>query len=142
MPELQEHQAVLNVTFGGGNGEYPDPVNYDSTDEQILGWAAEAVRTGYIPGVNRNLTADLTGFVVDRFPARDDKPNRLFVRPKTPFGGNTSYISEPATDPGPPIREYKPPVPVQAVTKKEEPPKNIFQKFWDFILDLLMRPKT
>jgi len=81
-----EPNARLNVTFGGQNGDYPDPVNYDSTDGDIKQVATEAIRTGYIPGIAADPTVNLQDFVVDRFPASNDLPPRLMLRPKTPFG--------------------------------------------------------
>jgi hypothetical protein len=85
---MQNYQpdARLNVTFGGQNGDYPDPVSFDATDGDVKQIAAEAVRTGYIPGINADRRADFHDFVVDRFPAAGDLPNRLILRPKTPFG--------------------------------------------------------
>ena len=82
--------AFLNVTFGGMNGDLPDEVAFDSTDAQILGWATEAIRGGDVPGITADPNANLDGFVVERFAATGDKPERLFCRPKTPFGGRAS----------------------------------------------------
>lgn len=79
--------AKLNITWNGQQGDLPDLVSYDSTDTDLKQVAAESVQAGYVPGIDA-ANADFTGFVVDRFPARDDVPfNRLSLRPKTPFGG-------------------------------------------------------
>lgn len=83
-----EPDARLNVTINGENGDYPDPVSYESTDGDVRQIATEAIRTGYIPGIAADPTADLADFVVDRFPATAELPSRLMVRPKTPFGFN------------------------------------------------------
>ena len=80
-------QATLNVTWNGNNGDLPDMVSYDSSDADLKQVASEAIRTGYIPGVDTDPRVDLGDFVVDRFPARGDQPNRIFIRPKVPFGG-------------------------------------------------------
>jgi len=40
------------VTWAGQNGELPDLVDYDSTDEELLTLAAEAVTTGSSPGID------------------------------------------------------------------------------------------
>lgn len=80
--------ARLNITYGGQNGDYPDGVNYDSTDADVKQIATEAIRTGYIPGIPADGNADIQDFVVDRFPATDELPPRLMLRPKTPFGMN------------------------------------------------------
>lgn len=83
---LNENEARLNVTHAGGNGDLVDPVHFDATDGDIRQWATEAVRAGNIPGIPADARADFTDFVIDRFPARDELPNRLILRPKTPFG--------------------------------------------------------
>jgi hypothetical protein len=80
------HQARLNVTIHGQNGDYPDPVAFDSSDAEIKRIAAEAIHTGYIPGIEADRYVRLDDFVVDRFPATAELPPRLMVRPKTPFG--------------------------------------------------------
>lgn len=82
--------AFVNITWNGQNGDLPDEVNFDSTKEQVLGWVTEAVRGGDVPGITADPDANFADFVVDRFPATGDKPDRLMVRPKTPFGGRTS----------------------------------------------------
>ena len=84
--DLRADQAVLNITWSGYNGEMPDPVSYDATDVDLKQMVSEAVRTGYVPGIDADVNVDLTDFVVDRFAAKDDQPNRIFVRPKVPFG--------------------------------------------------------
>jgi hypothetical protein len=84
---LQPHQARLNITWAGGNGDLPDPVAYDSGDGDVKQWAAEAVQQGYIPGIPADPAVNFNDFIVDRFPAGDEvQYNRLFLRPKTPFG--------------------------------------------------------
>lgn len=77
--------AVLNITYQGSNGDLPDPIDYDASDEQIRLWATEAVQAGGIPGLDA-VQADFSDFVVERYPARDGLPARILLRPKTPFG--------------------------------------------------------
>lgn len=86
-PVIEAHQARLNVTWDGKNGDLVDPIDVDATDAQILTWATEAVRGG-IPGIDPDPLADLNrDFVVDRFPPGNGiEFNRVSVRPKTPFG--------------------------------------------------------
>lgn len=85
---MDDQQARVNVTYGGQNGDLPDPVSYTATDGDVKQWVTEAVRTGGIPGIPANPRADFTDFVVDRFPATEARPYAaLYVRPKTPFGG-------------------------------------------------------
>lgn len=78
-------EARLNLTWNGMNGDLPDPVPFDASDEQVKTWATEAIQAG-IPGFTNVEGVDFSEFVVDRFEAADDLPNRLFLRPKTPFG--------------------------------------------------------
>jgi hypothetical protein len=78
--------ARLMVTFAGVQGDYPDPVDFNSTDGDVKQIVTEALRTGYIPGIPTNDEADIQDFVVDRFPATAELPPRLILRPKTPFG--------------------------------------------------------
>lgn len=84
--------AKINITYhprDGGDaqqGEVETLIDYNASTEDILRMATEAI-IGGIPGIDADLTPDLTDYVVDRFPARDDMPvNRLSVRKKTPFG--------------------------------------------------------
>lgn len=79
-------QARINITHGGHNGDLPDPVSYDATDADIKAWVTEAVRGGSVPGIPAAPNANFADFVVDRFPATGDLPNRISIRPKTPFG--------------------------------------------------------
>ena len=78
--------AKLNITFQGQNGALPDPMSYDATDADVRQIGTEAVRAGSVPGIPAFLEADFTDFVVDRFPATGDLPNRLMLRAKVPFG--------------------------------------------------------
>lgn len=85
--EILDHEARVNVTYGGSNGDLPDPVSYDATDGDLKQWVTEAVTTGGVPGVGTHTDADFSDFVVDRFDATADRPfNAIFLRPKTPFG--------------------------------------------------------
>lgn len=86
--------ARLMVTYNGVQGDYPDPVNFDGTDADIKQIATEAINTGYIPGIAADGNANLQDFVVDRFPATDELPPRLMLRPKTPFGPFTEEEKE------------------------------------------------
>lgn len=78
-------EAILNITYDGQQGELGDMVPYDTTDAEIKRIAGEAVANGDVTGITAT-EADFTDFIVDRFPARDGLPNRLSLRPKTPFG--------------------------------------------------------
>jgi hypothetical protein len=78
-------EAILNITVNGEMGNLPDPVNFDATDADIRAWATEAVAAGNVPGIAA-ATVDFSTFVIDRFAEKDGLPNRLMIRPKTPFG--------------------------------------------------------
>lgn len=85
MEPIAADQAILNITYEGEQGELPDPILYDASDADIIRWATEAVRGG-IPGITPQLNADLDGYVVQRFAATGDLPNRVVCRGKTAFG--------------------------------------------------------
>ena len=93
-----EHLAELYIAMNGDPwaditgepaGDFEDAwarADVDDSDAQILTWATEAARGG-MPGLPPDPNADLTDYVVDRFPAGDGiQYNRVVVRPKTPFG--------------------------------------------------------
>ncbi len=86
---MEAHEAVLNVTWAGQNGELPDPVPYDAADGDLKQMAAEAIRGGDIPGIAADPGVNLADFIVDRFGpvAGEIEHHRLILRPKTPFGG-------------------------------------------------------
>jgi hypothetical protein len=84
--DIHPDEARVNVTYGGSNGDLPDPVSFDASDADVKRWVTEAVQTGGVPGIDGDATADFADFVVDRFEARDGLPRRIAVRPKTPFG--------------------------------------------------------
>lgn len=90
---IEPHEARVNVTYKGENFDLPDPVQYQAADGDILGWVSEAIRTGSIPGVTIDPQPNLRDFKVDRFDAprtpATGQPdyNKIFVRPKTAYGG-------------------------------------------------------
>lgn len=85
---LAPHEARVNITWNGQNGDMREPVNYDSSDADLRTWITEAVRGGSVPNLDASPSADFTDFVIDRFPATEARPyNLIQIRPKTPFGG-------------------------------------------------------
>jgi hypothetical protein len=84
---MEAHEALLNVTWQGQNGELAEPVPWDAADGDVKQMAAESIRAGNIAGIDADAAVNLQDFVVRRFDAKDDLPNRLVIRPKTPFGG-------------------------------------------------------
>ena len=84
---MDETQARVNITYMGENGDLPDPVFFDSTDNDIRAMVTEAVASGSVPGIPANANPDFGDFVVDRFSANEQREfNLIQVRPKTPFG--------------------------------------------------------
>lgn len=84
---IPDGMARLNITWGGSNGDLPDPVDYNATEGDLKQIATESVHSGYIPGIPADANADFADFVVDRFQSTNDVPYaRVFLRPKTPFG--------------------------------------------------------
>ena len=84
---MDQDMARMNVTYSGQNGDLNEQVAYDTPDNLLLQMAKEAIQGGSIPGIVADADADLDGFVVQRFPATGVLPNRVVLRPKTPFGG-------------------------------------------------------
>ena len=86
--QLMDRHAKVNITYAGSNGDLPDPVHFDSSDEDIKRWVTEAVRGGGVPGIAADPNADFSEFVVDRFTPNETRQHHLLqLRPKTPFGG-------------------------------------------------------
>ena len=79
--------ALLNITVNGQNGSLKDSVSFDAPDADLKAWATETIRNGGVPGIEADPNVDFHDFVVDRFAEKDGLPARLFLRPKTPFGG-------------------------------------------------------
>lgn len=85
--DIQVNEARVNITWAGQNGDLTTPAPLDASDEQLRGWAKEAVRAGSIQGIPADPNADFSNFVVDRFPPTEARPHHLLaLRPKTPFG--------------------------------------------------------
>ena len=85
---MEDFEARVNVTYSGQNGDLPDAVSFDATDDVVRGWITEAVQGGSVPGIPADPNADFSDFVVDRFSANQDRDyNLIQLRPKTPFGG-------------------------------------------------------
>jgi hypothetical protein len=92
--EVLNDMARMNVTWGGGNGDLPDLVPFQEGDNVLKMMAAEAIASGYIPGITSDGAVNLDDFVVDRFPAAGEvNEHRIFIRPKTPFGSKFDYDS-------------------------------------------------
>jgi len=106
MADIEATEARINITWAGKNGDMPDPVPYDASDADIKTWAAEAVSGGGIPGLDPDPNVDFTDYVVDRFEATEDVPNRIFLRPKTPFGDQPNPTVPEGWVPNDPYEDY------------------------------------
>lgn len=83
--EMRAFEARLNITYGGQNGDYVEPVPFDLSDAELVRLAREAIGAGLLGAPPAHV--DLGEHVVDRFAATERTPvNRIFLRPKTPFG--------------------------------------------------------
>jgi hypothetical protein len=83
--EFVAGEATLNITWAGQQGDLPQPILFDASDADVLRWGTEAVQAG-IPGITADAGVEFRDFVVDRYPAKQGLPNRVYIRPKTPFG--------------------------------------------------------
>ena len=84
---IQDYEARVNVTYGGENGDLPDPVSFEANDADVKAWVTEAVQNGGIPGIPGDTNADFRDFVVASYEANEARPyNLIQIRPKTPFG--------------------------------------------------------
>jgi hypothetical protein len=84
---IQDYEARVNVTWGGENGDLPDPVDFQAPDADIRQWVTEAVRGGGVPAIQNGGNANFDDFMIERFAANAERPyNQIMVRPKTPFG--------------------------------------------------------
>jgi hypothetical protein len=77
-------EAMVTVTVKGQQGDI-GPVAFDAADADIKRWVTEAVAAGGVAGIDA-IQADFDDYIVDRFEARDGLPDRIMMRPKTPFG--------------------------------------------------------
>jgi hypothetical protein len=79
--------ANLNITWNGLSADTDVNVEYGVSDRDLKRIAVELLRSGGVPGlVVRDLPGDaFEHYVVDRFDTPDGG-QRLFLRPKVPFG--------------------------------------------------------
>ena len=78
---------ILNITYQGRSGDVAGQVDDTVTDNDIRRLAVELLRGGEVPGMGRLDVPDnaFDNFVVDRF-ASAEGGNRIYLRPKVPFG--------------------------------------------------------
>jgi hypothetical protein len=80
--------TILNITYQGQSADYDLDIDFAATDADIQRIAVEVVRSGgvrglHIPQLPQNAFQQ---FVVDRLRAPDGE-QRIYLRPKVPFGG-------------------------------------------------------
>lgn len=79
--------AILNITYQGQSADYELELDFAASDDDIRRIAVEVVRSGGVRGLHI-AQLDQTAFdhfVIDRL--RDaDGAQRIYVRPKVPFG--------------------------------------------------------
>lgn len=80
------HAVVELTAYRQQHGTLPTPMPTDMSDQEILQGVAEMLRAGDIVGIDADPAADLTGFQVTRFNAKDEQPNRVLIRPEAKFG--------------------------------------------------------
>ena len=80
-------RTVLNITFNGVSADHPLEASVPLSDHDVKRIAVEMVRSGDIPGLHvAHLPENaFDGYVVDRMAAADGG-QRLYLRPKVPFG--------------------------------------------------------
>ncbi len=79
--------AILNITWNGVSAEASVNLDYAVSDSDVKRIALELMRSGGIPGLQvATLPTDaFEHYVVDRFDTPEGG-ERLFLRPKVPFG--------------------------------------------------------
>lgn len=80
--------VVLNITYNGMSIDYPLETDEKLSDQAVRRIAVEVVRSGHVHGLH---IANLNGnafdrFVVDRFHGPQNKGERIYLRPRVPFG--------------------------------------------------------
>ena len=80
--------SILNITYQGQSADYDLAIDYSASDADIRRIAVELVRSGGVRGLHLPdlAVSAVAGFVVDRLKAPDGE-ERIYLRPKVPFGG-------------------------------------------------------
>jgi hypothetical protein len=88
--DILGHEARINITWRGQNGDLQHPAPFDASDGDIKQWVTEAISNGSVAGIRPDAGADFHDFVVDRFRPNAQRPyNLIQISPKTPFGGRS-----------------------------------------------------
>lgn len=79
---------VLNITYNGLSVDYPLEMDSKLNDSDVKRIAVEVIRSGYLKGLQvANLPANtFDKYVVDRFYGPQNQGERIYLRPRVPFG--------------------------------------------------------
>ncbi|RYE89606.1 MAG: hypothetical protein EOO75_11525 [Myxococcales bacterium] len=80
--------VVLNITYNGLSIDYPLETDVKLSDTDVRRIAVEVIRSGHVHGLHiANLSQGaFNSFVVDRFHGPQNKGQRIYLRPRVPFG--------------------------------------------------------
>lgn len=78
--------AIIEMTYNERHGTTTSPVPWDLDDASVRAIAQECLRNGDVRGLDQDPHANLDGFVVKKYAAKDEFPNRFLLRPSTEFG--------------------------------------------------------
>jgi len=80
--------AILNITYQGQSADYELELDFAASDADIRRIAVEVVRSGGVRGLHLALLPEhaFDHFVIDRLHAPDGAGQRIYLRPKVPFG--------------------------------------------------------
>jgi len=80
----------LNVTYNGVSQDVEVPLDFEANDGDVRRIAAELLRSGSIPGLQADVDDEVfRDYVVDRFQTPEGG-DRVFLRPKVPFGRDSA----------------------------------------------------
>jgi hypothetical protein len=80
--------AILNITYQGQSADYELELDFAASDADIRRIAVEVVRSGGVRGLHLAQLPEhaFDHFVIDRLHAPDGAGQRIYLRPKVPFG--------------------------------------------------------
>lgn len=80
--------TILNITYNGLSADFPLQSPQGLSDGDVKRIAVEVLRSGGVPGLQIATLPDsaFNDYVVDRFRSADSGEDRIYLRPKVPFG--------------------------------------------------------
>jgi len=82
--------AILNITYNGLSVDYTAAVDDRLNDHDVRRVATELIRSGDLPGLHIAHLPDgaFDAYIVDRLRSAQGRgAQRIYLRPKVPFGG-------------------------------------------------------